>query len=161
MIEINNNLKFQDNFLPLELIDRICYQALNSKWHAQTSTGEENPNWFWQLDFEHFKETENLKQIINDHILRIYINGQSYTQHGDFHQDDGEKTYLIGLNKDWSVEKGGATEFLLDNQSSMSIYPIYNRVIIFNSTILHRALPNLNKKDFRMTLAIKTRSKDD
>ena len=159
MIKLNEHIRYQDDFLPKKIINDIYDESLNGAWKKQTSVNEKDVNWFWELGYNHAQHSELLKTFVNNEVLRIYINGQSYSQHGDFHHDDGEETYLIGLNKNWTAEKGGATEFLLENNTSLSIYPLYNRAIIFNSMIYHRALPNLHKEDFRMTLAIKTRRK--
>lgn len=156
---INEQIKYTDNFLPQDLIDSIYNKALSSQWGKGQSNDEENDSWFWHLNIDDSEEAKNLDKIIDNQVTRIYINGQTYSQHGDFHQDDEDETYLIGLNKNWTVKSGGATELLLENNTSLCIYPLYNRAIIFNAKIFHRALPNININDFRMTLAIKTRRK--
>jgi hypothetical protein len=108
---------------------------------------------FFKDEIEFFKEKFNQSEI-----LRIYVNGQSFTQHGEFHVDDGERTYLIGMSEKINVDSGGATEFLIDEegQTTISAYPLYNRMISFPADIKHRALPSFNLGMFRMTLAIKT-----
>jgi hypothetical protein len=62
------------------------------------------------------------------------------------------------MNKNWSAESGGATEFIIDEgtDTTLSIYPIWNRMLSFPANIKHRALPFFKLGDFRITLAIKT-----
>jgi hypothetical protein len=157
---ISEKLKFQDNFLDKDLIESLhnkltdpqCPWTLHFTW-------QESENTFWHCKLEEsdvFKdEVQYLKNFIKQPVIRIYANGQTYTQHGDFHHDDGQETILIGINKEFNAVQGGGTEFLINNNCSYVIYPIYNRAIFFDAQLQHRALPTLNKM-FRITLAIKT-----
>ena len=158
--QINKEIHYKDDYLNKDFLNNLL-NKINTydTWKKQTSVADSG-NFFWTMDISDTDEFKNecavLKNYVTDKVLRIYINGQSYTQHGDFHKDDGETTYLIGLNKNWNPTRGGATEFLGQESTSILIYPIYNRCIKFNAQIPHRALPNNFREDFRMTLAIKS-----
>lgn len=157
-----------DNFLPIDLINKLHDKLFLSPWHIHNSDVEKYPDsFFWATFIDNDNYSEEIQYFIeklNDrNILRIYANGQSSTQHGDFHMDDGDRTYLIGMSKDWSMESGGATEFVIDEKNHITtlIYPLYNRVMSFPSNIMHRALPNISLNKFRITLAIKTADKEN
>ena len=157
---VNEHIKYKDNFLEKDLIESLYNKLTNEHcpWMIHRSV-QESKNIFWNcsLDNSNFfkNEVDSLKTITKEPVIRIYANGQTYSQHGDFHDDDGQETILIGMNKDFDCHDGGGTEFLLQNNCSYVVYPIYNRGIIFNANILHRALPTITKI-FRITLAIKT-----
>ena len=166
---VNEHIKYQDNFLDINLIESISAKLHNSlsPWYMQKSL-ERHDGLFWYCSLKETEEDngkgiENklfadevkmLEKTVPREIIRIYVNGQSINQHGDFHDDDGDETILIGLNKEMAPALGGATEFLLDNNVSYLIYPMYNRAIFFNAKLIHRALPSSHP--FRLTLALKT-----
>jgi hypothetical protein len=157
---ITKDIYYFNNVLPIGFIDNLYYKVLNDMSWAMHQSSDQDSNFFWALNLEdnYSNETEFLSQYIEGNKpLRFYVNGQSGLQHGNFHQDDGERTYLLGLSKDWlSVDQGGATEFLIKDDVTFSVYPTYNRMVSFPSNIPHRALPNIKYESFRMTLAIKT-----
>lgn len=170
---VTENIYYVDNILPKNLIDHLHDKLHKTPWVIhKTDFTLDIEAFFWASNlFDERFQCENeeiykeeilfLKNLFNDRkILRIYVNGQTSNQHGEFHKDDGEITYLIGLSKDWNMQSGGATEFVLDsdNCTTISVYPKYNRLIAFPAHIEHRALVNFNINDFRMTLAIKTDS---
>ena len=101
--QINKDIHYKDDYLNKDF-KTIFLNKINTydTWKKQTSVADSG-NFFWTMDISDTDEFKNectiLKNNITDKVLRIYINGQSYTQHGDFHKDDGETTYLIGLNK--------------------------------------------------------------
>lgn len=117
-------------------------------------------NQFWFLDLlEGDKYKEDI-EYIDSHfptkIVRAYVNYQTFGQHGDFHEDDGDSTYLIYINPEWSYDHGGGTEFMTMNMTSAVSYPVFNRVVRFNAKFKHRALPNIKTNAFRYTVAFKT-----
>jgi hypothetical protein len=157
-----------DNFLPIDFIDDLQTKLFSSLWYIHNSDPEKYPDsFFWatMIGSDNYAEEINYlsEKLNNRNIIRIYANGQSSTQHGDFHMDDGDRTYLIGMSKEWDMDSGGATEFVIDeaNHITTSIYPLYNRLISFPSNVMHRALPNISLNKFRITLAIKTADKEN
>ena len=156
---INEDIYFVDNFLPEDFLNDLVNKALHDSWHKHYSRDGDGI-FFWALNLNedsYGEELEFIESLFPDNdVLRVYVNGHSGIQHGSFHTDDGEETYLVGLTKGWNSESGGATEFKSGDDCSFSIYPKYNRIICFKSDIEHRALPNVDLYSFRMTLAIKT-----
>jgi hypothetical protein len=157
---ITKDIYYFDNILPLEFIDNLYEKVMSDSYWTRHQSSDEDSNFFWALNMDqgYDEEVQFLtKYIEGNKPLRFYVNGQSCLQHGCFHDDDGERTYLLGLSKDWKgVEQGGATEFLIKDDITFSVYPVYNRMVSFPAKILHRALPSIKFEGFRMTLAIKT-----
>jgi hypothetical protein len=157
---INDQIYFVDNFFPEDFLENLVKKVLHDSWHKHYSKHSDGV-FFWALaltDDSYEEELDYIKTLFpNNDILRVYVNGHSGIQHGSFHEDDGEETFLIGLTKGWDCESGGATEFKTKhNNSTLSIYPLYNRLSCFPADIEHRASPNIDLYSFRMTLAIKT-----
>jgi hypothetical protein len=157
---INEDIYFVDNFLPEDFLDDLVDKVLLDSWHKHYSKHTDGI-FFWALnltDDSYGEELEYITSLFPDNdVLRVYVNGHSGIQHGSFHTDDGEETYLVGLTKGWNSESGGATEFKTKyDNSTISVYPLYNRLVCFPADIEHRASPNIDLYSFRMTMAIKT-----
>lgn len=92
----------------------------------------------------------------NLHLDRIYCNCFAPNEFPHFHIDSSfeqEKTVLVYISdKEWSLNDGGETQFYEDDRI-FGVPPRQNRVIIFNSNILHRATSFHNRH--RFTLALK------
>jgi hypothetical protein len=162
---LNAYVYYIDNFLDKKFIDDFSEKVLRDSWTTHNSSGVDK-NFFWFLPItaeKYSKELNFLSQHFPENdILRVYVNGQSGLQHGNFHSDDGEETFLIGLTRDWSTESGGATEFHeRGDHTTFSVYPLYNRLVRFPAQLKHRALPNIDLETFRMTLALKTVKKNN
>ena len=118
-------------------------------------------NQFWFLDLlkgdNYKKEVKYIGSYFPTKIVRAYCNFQTFGQHGDFHEDDGEWTYLIYINPEWTYGHGGGTEFQTMDMTSVVSYPVFNRVIKFNAKFNHRALPNIRTDSMRYTVAFKTK----
>ncbi len=165
---LTSDIYYIDNFLPNDFINDLRKKLINAPWVVHYTDPSVNiNNFFWATFLEESYYESEIKffreQFRDKRILRIYANGQTLTQHGDFHSDDGDRTYLIGMSENWNMNSGGATEFIIneDDFTTMSIYPKYNRMISFPANVRHRALANLNMKDFRITLAIKTENLEE
>jgi len=161
---INEDIYFVDNFLPEDFLNDLVNKVLNDSWHKHYSRDGDGI-FFWALNLtndSYENELEFIESLFpNNDVLRVYVNGHSGIQHGSFHTDDGEETYLVGLTKGWNSESGGATEFKTKHDNStLSIYPLYNRMVCFPAHIEHRAAPNIDLYTFRMTLAIQTDRKN-
>ena len=158
---ITPDIQYKDNFFPSDFALHLANKI--NQLHNFSLTGfskNENEPFFWIMkvtEDEKFKEEVNfIQKYIPNKIIRGYINGQTYGQFGSYHCDDGEITYLYYPNLDWSVNDGGGTEFSLQDDNSIVVYPKFNRMCIFNSKILHRSMPNRSFTKLRMTLAFKT-----
>lgn len=86
-------------------------------------------------------------------LKRVYANGQTIGQDGEFHQDDTEDanmTFLYYMN----TVLGGETEFKFDDQF-ISQKPVLNLGILFPAQIFHRGLGPSEGDDTRVTIAWK------
>ena len=75
-----------------------------------------------------------------------------HTDVADYHVDKVGMTGLYYINDRWNYQDGGETQFLIDDEIR-GIPPIPNRLVCFDSNILHKATPFRDK--FRFTLALK------
>jgi hypothetical protein len=162
-IYVTPDVYFIDNFLEESFIDDLHDKISDdsSLWYRHSCRGfDVDKNFYFYTPLEHDEYSEVYDHFSNilkgNKISRIYVNGQVGVEHGNFHTDDGDETFLLGLTKGWNFESGGATEFEWGDDYTFSIYPKYNRMMCFPSHIEHRALPNVDLYTFRMTLAIKT-----
>lgn len=161
MAFLTSDIEYQDNFFPSDFAIHLTNKinALQNFNMGGLSAKVDDPP-FWNMKFtenEKFKEeVDFIQKYIPNKIIRGYINGQTYGQFGSYHPDDEDITYLYYPNFDWSVDDGGGTEFSLQDDNSIVVYPKFNRMCIFNSKILHRSMPNRSFTKLRMTLAFKT-----
>jgi SM-20-related protein len=99
-----------------------------------------------------------LNQSLYCGIRRIEAHYSQYQDGGfyQWHQDNpagrNERVFstVLYLNPHWNAEHGGQLEFVpltaSGAQASLSIEPIWNRLIIFNSDCQHRVLPALHPR---------------
>ena len=155
MIRLVDNVWYQDNVYDRDELIKISNQIKEGNWQLIGSSGHAGDNSrFWHQVLNE-QQTNFFRTITNNKVIRAYANGQTMTQHSNFHADDGEMTYLISIDE-WSLKDGGGTEFLLANDTTCSIYPKFNRVVKFKADIAHRALPNIKQYSFRVSVALKT-----
>lgn len=157
MIRLVDNVWYQDNVYDRDKLIYFCKQIKDGYWQYKGNSGtdaEPDDNKFWYQPLN--EEQTNFFKIITDNkVIRAYANGQTMTQYGNFHADDGDTTYLIYIDV-WTLADGGGTEFLLENGTTCSIYPRFNRIVKFKADIAHRALPNIKQHSFRVSVALKT-----
>ena len=105
------------------------------------------PFWMMNLEQDFFKKdllniiTKKLKGKWN--VKRCYCNGMTYGLEGSFHVDEDHpdtKTAIYYANDYWKQEWGGKTVFALEDEYHY-VEPIPNSLVIFPSTIIHRAEP--------------------
>lgn len=132
------------------------YDIFHGKWEYKNMSGNKGDfNRFWLQELSE-KHKDFFKVVTDNTIIRSYANGQTLTQYSSFHADDGDWTYLIYCDPHWTQEDGGGTEFKIDDNNTVVVYPIFNRVVKFRAGISHRALPNIKQGSFRVTVALKT-----
>jgi hypothetical protein len=128
------------------------------------STSQSKKFWYHNLDNEPFF-SETSANLIRDRVencgelLRVYANGQTFEQNGDWHIDepkiDGGTTVLWYLN-DFEENWGGRTLFRHDGGLLEYIIPKKNNFISFPSKLLHMGeAPNSNFNNLRITIAWK------
>ena len=115
-----------------------------------------------------FYSSTNPENKYGEGYPNVYFNGQTKGQDGNIHKDSEETNtftllyYPIPLhqnieNKQWNYNWGGELNFYNETDMIESILPIPNRLVVFNSNLLHRA--NAPSKYFtgglRISLAYK------
>lgn len=110
------------------------------------------PNDFFYSFLEN-KIRNNFIEVKKLNISRMYINCFSPNENPYFHTD-GEYglTFLYYANQDWILDDGGETQFLIEDNIH-GILPLPNRLIYFDSSLLHKATSFRNKH--RFSIAIK------
>ena len=112
---------------------------------------KESNQWIYDLFLENTNHLcPNLK------LYRMYINLFAPGENPYFHTDstdDGDITFLYYVpSDDWDIDDGGETQFYHDGEMT-GVLPIPNRMVYFDSTILHRATSFRDR--WRWTVAIK------
>ena len=89
-------------------------------------------------------------------FYRMYVNLFNPHDKPFFHVDCADDSYgytfLYYPQKNWDLNDGGETQFLIDD-TIKGVLPISNRLVGFDGNILHRATPFRDKH--RFTLAVK------
>lgn len=100
------------------------------------------------------KINNNFEIIKNLKIYRMYVNCFAPSEWSYYHTDSDDYgiTFLYYINDFWEINDGGETHFLI-NDEIKGILPIPNRLIMFDSRLLHRATPF--KSNHRFSLAVK------
>ena len=111
-----------------------------------------NDPFFTSLLFEKVQTVVSAKCKLD----RVFANGQTYGQDGDWHQDRGEKgnyTFVYYANLKWKPDWGGETDFLIDGKI-YSVSPEYNKAVFFPGDVTHRGLaPTRECYDLRVSIA--------
>ena len=88
-------------------------------------------------------------------ILRVYFNVQHSGMDGDWHEDDGDTTYLLMITK--TLKPGDGCFEIKENNKIKKINFVQNRLVYFNATTPHRGrCTKKPDKEPRITLAFKT-----
>lgn len=160
MFKIFNNFLTDKDLLEFEEI------ANKTQWRYIGASHINPDTIFWKLDVHDENFIKNVKDKLESHVnkkfevLRVYANGQTYGQDGDYHtdsDDEGAYTLLIYISEitPMNVEYiGGYTQFLLDGMVT-GIEPYIKRAVFFDSRIEHRGMAPLTKNILRVSLAFK------
>jgi hypothetical protein len=100
------------------------------------------------------KTKETFSEVKDLYLQRIYVNCFAPLEWSYYHTDNDNFgfTCLYYLNDTWDINDGGETHFY-DNAEIIAIPPIPNRIVCFDSTVLHKATPFKSKH--RFTIAMK------
>ena len=168
------SVQVADNFLDEDLINMITQTMQKCVWlHNHSSiinSNHHNSRKFWMMNFEHdtFLKYTLLKKIESTfnkkyEIVRMYMNGQTYGQHGSYHRDvscqtDNAYTFLIYCSPEITTktvdEIGGYTHFKCKNEI-ITIEPLYKRAVMFDSNLEHKGCAPESYNILRQSLAIK------
>tara|TARA_Y100000593_G_C4275512_1_gene319813 strand:+ start:269 stop:748 length:480 start_codon:yes stop_codon:yes gene_type:complete len=101
-----------------------------------------------------YKIRESCSHVKELNLYRIYVNCFAPCENPYFHNDEPSKlTFLYYANDEWTLNDGGETQIIVNKNELKGILPIPNRMIGFDSTLLHRATSFRYKH--RFTLAVK------
>lgn len=114
-----------------------------------------NPNRVHNL-FHSRVMREFSSSVENMRLGEMYVNSFAPTEIPYFHFDIDEhnegRTFLYYANREWHMNDGGETQFLIDDEL-YGVLPIPNRLVIFDAKILHRATSFRNR--YRFTVAMR------
>ena len=159
-------IKVIDNFLEPDLSKYLEQYFLeiphNFGW---SSTGFNNGSPFYQANLNPYEPLIKFlclktQKIVNYNLgfLRVYINIHYSNMPGDFHEDDGDTTFLLMTSK--TLQKGsGQFQIQINNDINniQSVDFIQNRLIVFPANWKHRGLDPIEHSTPRITLAFKTK----
>ena len=155
----NKNIEIINNFFPEEEYKRIddtkFFKTEGNSLIPQTKKFLEVNSKNVLDGYELFqKKLGDEFSIISEMRLdRMYINCFAPSENPYFHTD-GETgyTFLYYPQENWKIDDGGETHFLID-ESIYGVFPLPNRIVKFDASILHRATSFRDRH--RFTVAIK------
>jgi hypothetical protein len=166
-----NKLNICDNFLTEDELSRIEKYFEEPIWQFGHSSTYFSQQWFvTPLDHLPFF-TEYLKEKIENLIGskysldRVYANGQTILNGGSWHRDADKPEhvtallYVSDINKRNVEQIQGHTEFNLNDGRIFSIEPFKNRLVLFDSTLLHRGNAPIIPSFLRISVAWKLKKK--
>ncbi len=136
--------------------------GFDAKWTYTGYSTDPNKGRFWYFnleDYDFFSEfaSNKIKRIANISygLSRVYANGQTSSQSGDWHIDHDYGItclwYLNSFQDNW----GGKTLFKVDN-NIYNYIPKRNHLISFPSNILHKSQEPTNEfNSLRISIAWK------
>ena len=171
--QLINGIEICDNAFDEKIINTFYSKIKNNCFHFWGKSEPNDEPSFWKLPLfveeknwtnsDFVEEINYFSKSLNKKFNRIYVNGQTFGQSGSFHTDgDSATTYLLYPDFFWDIKRGGGTEFkILNNDTTVVVYPKFNRLIRFNATIKHRSLPNIDPKGLRVSVAFKTQEENN
>jgi hypothetical protein len=158
-------IKVIDNFLDLDLSKYLEQYFLEiPHTFGWSSNGLDKGSPFYQATLNPYDSLIKflclkIQKQVNHKLgfLRVYINIHYSNMQGDFHEDDGDTTFVLMTSK--KLQKGsGQFQIQINNDVNNieSIDFIQNRLIIFPAQWKHRGLDPIEHGTPRITLAFKT-----
>lgn len=172
-----NTIRTVDNFLTKDEMKMLEEYFDDHVWrwghrsHPKVKKNGPISKWFYVTFDDKPYFTEYLKEKIESitgmefELHRVYANGQTISNDGDWHRDviDDEKNdvfvtailYVSDITLDNVDEVRGYTYFRLPNDDIVTIEPIKNRLVLFNSRVPHRGCAPSIPGFLRISLAWK------
>jgi len=162
-------IKIIDNFLKVEYYEKMINFSKNSTYHYGETDTKDTPETGMVHNFKLNSDSfivelfqKNLidlyPEIKKFYLERMYINCFAPSENPYFHIDaELGITCLYYPTKSWDYDDGGETQFIL-NDEIKGVLPIPNRIVIFDSNILHKATSFRNKHRFTVALKYKPNS---
>jgi hypothetical protein len=152
--EYIDNIVVCDHFLTEDELKTALEIIHNGTWkYGHTSTGKnlyEDEFWSMNLTDNDFF-SKHLLKMIEKHfskkfeLQRVYANGHTFSQDGQFHQDSHMEEYytfclyLSKINDEYIEPAGGYLYFKVPNEKyKIGFEPIFNRGIFFPSLYFHK-----------------------
>lgn len=152
------------NFLDVQEFQKIKLNDAKGWMYKGSSLDQGQRFWHLNLMDDEFYSQILVQKIINLVKLplkldRVYANGQSFGQDGQFHQDsdvDNAWTFLLYTNMIDDVDSWrGETQFRRPDRL-VTFQPFTNSALFFKSNLWHRGLgPSRHVNEMRITLAWK------
>ena len=157
-----NSIEIRDNFLEEADAKRVLEYCFQSLYHYGECDMDDTPPTGMVHEIE---EDEDIYRLFESKIKnyyryvkklnldRMYVNCFAPSENPYFHTD-GDKgvTFLYYVNDQWTLNDGGETQILIDDEIR-GVLPLPNRIVGFNANLLHRATSFRNRH--RFTLAVK------
>lgn len=159
-----------DDFLTKDELSRIEKYFERPIWkfgHSSTDSDNLPQQWF-VASLNHLPVfTRILKEKIETlvgskySLLRVYANGQTILNGGSWHQDADKSDhftallYISDINKHNVEQIHGHTEFRTKDGLSISVEPLKNRLVVFDSSIFHRGNAPIVPGFLRISIAWK------
>jgi hypothetical protein len=159
-----------DDFLTKDELSRIEKYFERPIWQfGHSSTDSDNlPQQWFVASLNHLPVfTRILKEKIETlvgskySLLRVYANGQTILNGGSWHQDADKSEhftallYISDINKHNVEQIHGHTEFRTKDGLSISVEPLKNRLVVFDSSIFHRGNAPIVPGFLRISIAWK------
>ena len=163
-----NDINRIENFFTDDDIKETKFIIDNRRWSFGSSANGFGTK-FWKCNFppdcdlskkvlKRLEERYDTKFKIN----KINVNGQTYGQDSEFHQDDAHEdcytllVYISDITPKNFDSIGGCTDIKMTEDSIMSIEPYQKRALLFKSYLTHRGMAPCRKSDIlRISLAFK------
>jgi len=157
MIKVVDNLLEQDlsNFLKNYFLKIPHYFGHSSLGNGHSPFYQSNLNMDDPLiNFLCLKVQKQINYKIG--FMRVYINVHYSNMPGEFHEDDGDTTFVL-MTSDTLKKGSGQFQIKENNKKLKSIDFVQNRLIIFPAKWSHRGLAPIEHGTPRVTLAFKTK----
>lgn len=159
----NKMIKVIDNFLEEDLSNYLNHYFLEIPHTFGRSSLGNGHSLFYQSDLNVYDPLIKflclkVQRQIKDKIgfIRVYINIHYSNMPGEFHEDDGDTTFMLMTSN--TLNKGsGQFQIKENNKKLKSIDFVQNRLIMFPAKWSHRGLAPIEHATPRITLAFKTK----
>jgi hypothetical protein len=159
-------IEVKDDFLDKDLIlflHSYCKNIPHYYGHS-SNPNDKKSNFFYNHDFQSSNTLINFLWFkiskLNNHksvLLRCYANIQHFGMDGDFHVDDGDKTFVLMISENLKNNEGVLE--IIDNKEKKEISFVQNRLISFPANFLHKGNSPKSLNNPRITIAFKTKFK--
>ena len=162
----------KDNFFKEDLLKLIVKSTEAYKWSYYHKSDMDDPtynkffvSYLWdpssEDNFSHMLWRlihRDVPCLANHYCWRIIANGQVKGQNGNWHTDHGDMTVLY-FPLEWIPEWGGSTYLKID-ETETSVQYKQNRLVVFNSKVLHYGSSPAVDNILRVSIAFNLRTAD-